>query len=47
MRKDGKPFIRGKKSTKPLINSGRMLGSVMYQILENNAVVLEGGKTPG
>jgi hypothetical protein len=47
MGKDGKPFIRGKKSTKPLINSGRMLGSVMYRILEGNAVVLEGEKQSG
>jgi hypothetical protein len=49
MGKDGKWFIRPKKSTKPLINLGGegMLGAVMYQILENGSVVAEGGKKPG
>jgi hypothetical protein len=47
MGKDGKWFIRPKKSTKPLVNSGMMRDSVMYQILEDGSVVAEGGKKPG
>jgi hypothetical protein len=47
MGKDGKWFIRPKKSTKPLINSGMMRDGVMYQILENGTVIEEGGKKPG
>ena len=42
--KDGKQFIRGKRSTKPLIDSGLMRDSVMYQIIEGEAIVEEGGK---
>jgi hypothetical protein len=45
--KDGKQFIRGKKSSKPLIDSGIMRDSVMYQIFENEAKVEEGGKKTG
>lgn len=37
-------FIRGKKSTKPLINTGMMRNSVMYQIFEGDDKVEEGGK---
>jgi hypothetical protein len=47
MGKDGKWFIRPKKSTKPLINSGTMRDAAMYQILDNGSVVAEGGKKPG
>jgi len=45
--KDGKVFIRGKKSTKPLVNTGLMRDSVMYQIFEGDAKVEEGGKKSG
>jgi len=45
--KDGKVFIRGKKSTKPLINTGLMRDSVMYQIFEGESKVEEGGKKSG
>jgi hypothetical protein len=47
MGKDGKPFIKGKKSTKPLINTSMMMDSAMYQILEDKSVVEEGGKKSG
>jgi hypothetical protein len=47
MGKDGKWFIRPKKSTKPLINSGVMRDSVMYEILEDGTKIEEGGKKPG
>jgi hypothetical protein len=47
MGKDGKPFIRGKKSTKPLVDSGLMRDSVMYQIFEDGTKTEEGGKKPG
>jgi hypothetical protein len=47
MGKDGTWFIRPKKSTKPLINSGVMRDSVMYHILEDGSVVAKGGKKPG
>ena len=42
--KDGKVFIRGKKSTKPLVNTGMMTQALMYQIFEGDALVEEGGK---
>ncbi|MDR0473435.1 MAG: hypothetical protein LBH43_07175 [Treponema sp.] len=45
--KDGKVFIRGKKSTKPLVNTGMMRDALCYQIFEGNAMVEEGGKKPG
>jgi hypothetical protein len=45
--KDGKQFIKGKKSTKPLVNTGLLRDNIMYQIFENNAIVEEGGKKPG
>jgi hypothetical protein len=45
---DGIPgFIRGKKSSKPLIDSGLMRDSVMYQIFEGGTKTEEGGKKPG
>jgi len=45
--KDGKQFIRGKKSSKPLIGSGLMQDSVMYQLFDGNTKVEEGGKKTG
>jgi hypothetical protein len=45
--KEGKQFIKGKKSTKPLVNTSMLRDNIMYQILENNAIVEEGGKKPG
>jgi hypothetical protein len=45
--KDGKQFIRGKKSSKPLIDSGMMRDSVMYQLFDGNTKVEEGGKKSG
>jgi hypothetical protein len=47
MGKDGKWFIRPKKRSKPLINSGAMRDAVMYQIVEDGSVTAEGGKKPG
>jgi len=47
MGSDGKYFIRPKKSTKPLVNTGMMRDSVMYQIFEDDTKVEEGGKKPG
>jgi hypothetical protein len=47
MGKDGKWFIRPKKSKKPLVNSGMMRDSVMFQIFDNGAKIEEGGKKPG
>ena len=40
-------FIRGKESKTPLVNTGMMKGSVMYQIFEDDTKVEEGGKKPG
>jgi hypothetical protein len=41
--KDGKPLIKGKKSSKPLIDTGRMKDAIIY-ITEKNGVEIDRGK---
>jgi hypothetical protein len=40
--KSGKVWIKGKKSTKPLINNGTMRGAVAYQTFEDGSKTAEG-----
>ena len=42
-----KGFIKGKETSKPLINTGMMRNSVMYQIFEGDNRIEQGGKKPG